>query len=226
MLADLRYAVRSLVQSPRFSVAAVVALALGIGANSAMFSVVYGVLLRPLPFPRPEQLVFVQEASLRHEGTSPTSPATLRDWREQQHVFDGMAAAEVWGASLTGSGRPEELAGLRVSPSLLSVLRVAPALGRGFEDTDEQAVLLSHSLWERRFGSDPAAIGRNVILNGAGYRVIGVMPAGFRFPPFWAEKTELWVPLVFPPNRANDRGSRSLRVFARLRDGVSIERAQ
>ena len=226
MLADFRYAFRTLRQSPRFSVAAVVALALGIGANSAMFSVVYGVLLRPLPFPQPDRLVFVQEASLRHEGTSPTSPATLRDWREQQHVFESMAAAELWGASVTGSGRPEEVSGLRVSPSLLSVLRVSPALGRGFQDDEEQTVVLSHALWERRFGGNRAAIGRDVILNGASYRVIGVMPAGFRFPPFWAEKAELWVPLRFAADRANDRGSRSLRVFARLRDGVTLGQAQ
>ena len=226
MLADFRYAFRTLMQSPRFSVAAVVALALGIGANSAMFSVVYGVLLRPLPFPQPDRLVFVQEASLRHEGTSPTSPATLRDWREQQRVFESMAAAEVWGASLTGSGRPEEVSGLRVSPSLLTVLRVSPVLGRGFQEDDEQTVVLSHALWERRCGGNPAAIGRDVILNGASYRVVGVMPAGFHFPPFWAEKAELWVPLKFAPDRANDRGSRSLRVFARLRDGVSLGQAQ
>ncbi len=226
MLADFRYAFRTLRQSPRFSAAAVVALALGIGANSAMFSVVYGVLLRPLPFPQPDRLVFVQEASLRHEGTSPTSPATLRDWREQQHVFESMAAAELWGASLTGSGRPEEVSGLRVSSSLLSVLRVSPALGRGFQDDEEQTVVLSHALWERRFGGNRAAIGRDVILNGASYRVIGVMPAGFRFPPFWAEKAELWVPLRFAADRANDRGSRSLRVFARLRDGVTLGQAQ
>ncbi len=226
MLADLRYALRTLLKSPRFSVAAVLALALGIGANSAMFSVVYGVLLRPLPFPQPERLVFVQEASTRHDGTSPTSPATLRDWREQQHVFESVAAAEAWSAAITGSGQSEEIPGLRVSPSLLRVLRVSPALGRGFDESDQQTVLLSHALWERRFGADPAAIGRTLTLNGASYRVIGVMPANFHFPPFWAEKAELWAPLVFPPNRANDRGSRSLRVFARLRDGVTLEQAQ
>ena len=226
MLADLRYALRTLLQSPRFTVAAVVALALGIGANSAIFSVVYGVLLRPLPFPAPERLVFVQEASVRHEGTSPTSPATLRDWQEQQHVFESIAAAEAWSASLTGTNQPEEIQGLRVSPSLLSVLRVSPAIGRGFEEGDAQSVLLSHSLWERRFGSDPSAVGRDLTMNGTSYRVIGVMPAGFRFPPFWAERAEVWVPLVFPPNRVNDRGSRSLRVFARLRDGVTVPQAQ
>jgi predicted permease len=226
MLADLRYAVRTLVKSPRFTIAAVVALALGIGANSAMFSVVYGVLLRPLPFPRADRLVFVQEASLRHDGTSPTSPATYRDWREQQHVFSSMAAAEAWGASLTGDGRPEELPGLRISPSLLTVLQVAPLLGRGFTDDDQQAVLLSYSLWQRRFGGDASVVGRHLILNGDSYEVAGVMPTGFHFPPFWAEKAEVWVPLTFPPRRANDRGGRSLRVFARLRDDANLSQAR
>jgi exoribonuclease-2 len=106
-----------------------------------MFSVVYGVLLRPLPFPQPNRLVFVQEASLRHEGTSPTAPATFRDWRDQQHVFSSMAAAELWGASLTGSGQPEEIPGLRVSAALLSVLRAQPALGRGFAEGEDRVAL-------------------------------------------------------------------------------------
>ncbi|HWC99620.1 MAG TPA: ABC transporter permease [Candidatus Sulfopaludibacter sp.] len=226
MLADFRYAVRTLIQSPRFSLAAVAALALGIGANSAMFSVVYGVLLRPLPFPHPERLMFVQEASVRHEGTSPTSPATFKDWSEQQHSFSSLAAAEAWGASLTGSGRPEELSGLRVSPSLLGVLQVSPELGRGFTEDDQQVVLLSHSLWQRRFGGDAGAVGSSLTLNGAAYRVVGVMPAGFHFPPFWAEKAEVWTPLIFSPQRMADRGGNSLRVFGRLRDGVSVEQAR
>jgi predicted permease len=226
MLADFRFALRSLIKSPRFLGAAVAALALGIGANSAIFSVVYGVLLRPLPFSRPDRLVFVQESSTRRQGTSPIGPATFRDWREQQHVFESIAAAEAWGASLTGSGRPEELAGLRVSPSLLTVLKAAPALGRGFTEDDQQVVLLSNSLWQRRFGGNASAVGRFLTLNGAAYRVVGVMPAGFHFPPFWAEKAEVWTPLVFSPAHINDRGFRSLRVFARLRDGVTLEQAR
>ena len=230
MLADLRYAVRSLLKTPRFSVVAVLVLALGIGANAAMFSVVYNVLLRPLAYPQPDRLVFVQETSLRRGGTDPTAPGTYQDWRDQQHVFESIAAAALWGATLTGTARPEEVEGLRVSTSLLSVLRVSPVLGRGFLPEDEQAeagrvVVLSHGLWERRFGGDRSIIGRPITLNGASYRVIGVMPKEFRFPPFWALKAELWVPLVFPPQRRNDRGGRSLRVFARLRDGVSVEQA-
>ncbi|HEY2014962.1 MAG TPA: ABC transporter permease, partial [Bryobacteraceae bacterium] len=230
MLSDLRYAIRSLWKSPRFAAIAVLVLALGIGANTAMFSVVYNVLLRPLAYPEPDRIVFLQESSLRRGGMNPTAPATYTDWRDQQHVFQSIAAAEAWGASLTGTGRPEEVDGLKVSTSMLSVLRVSPILGRGFLPEDEQneaghVVVLSHALWERRFGADRSVIGQGLTLNGASYRIIGVMPPEFRFPPFWAMKAELWVPLVFPPQRLNDRGGRSLRVFARLKDGVSLQQA-
>jgi putative ABC transport system permease protein len=230
LIPDIRYAIRSLWKSPRFSAIAVLVLALGIGANSAIFSVVYHVLLKPLPYPDPDRLVFVQETSLRRGGMGPVAPATFVDWRDQQHVFESIAAAEMWSATLTGTERPEELAGLRVSPSLLSVLRASPMLGRGFAPDDEQTeggrvVLLGYSLWQRRFGGDAGVIGRSITLSGAGYRVIGVMPPGFRFPPFWAEKAEMWIPLVFSPQRLNDRGGNSLRVFARLKDGVAIEQA-
>src|SRR5436309_2093400 len=230
MRSDLRYALRSLWKTPRFSLVAVLILALGIGATTAMFSVVYNICLRPLAYPQPERLVFVQESSLRQGGISPTAPATYADWRDQQDVFESIAAAEAWGASLTGTNRPEEVAGLRVSTSLLSVLRVSPMLGRGFEPEDEEreagrVVLLSYSLWQRRFAGDASAVGRTVTLNGASYRVIGVMPAEFRFPPFWQTKAELWAPLATPPQRAHDRAGRSLRVFARLKDGVPLERA-
>ncbi len=225
MFADLRYAIRSLIKSPRFTIVAVLVLALGIGANAAMFSVVYNVLLRPLAYPQSDRLMFVQESSLRFGGNNPIAPATFRDWREQQHVFESMAAAELMGATLTGTGRPEEIGGLRVSPSLFDVLKTAPAIGRGFVPSDENVVVLSHGLWQRRFGGDASIVGSNIVLNGVSYRVIGVMPAGFRFPPFWALKAELWVPLVFSPARMQDRGGQSLRVFARLRDGVSVSQA-
>jgi predicted permease len=230
LFSEIRYAFRSLWKSPRFSAIAVLVLALGIGANSAIFSVVYHVLLKPLPYPNPDRLMFIQETSLRRGGMGPVAPATFADWRDQQHSFQSIAAAEVWGATLTGTTRPEEVSGLRVSPSLLNVLQAAPMLGRGFAPDDEQTeggrvVLLSHSLWQRRFGGDPAVIGQSITLSGAGYRVIGVMPPGFRFPPFWAEKAEMWVPLVFSPQRLHDRSGGSLRVFGRLKDGVAIEQA-
>jgi putative ABC transport system permease protein len=230
MLPELRYALRSLLKTPRFSLSAILVLALGIGATTAMFSVVYHVCLRPLPYPQPGQIVFVQETSLRSGGMSATAAATYNDWRTQQDVFQSMAAAEAWGASLTGDGRPEEIAGLRVSASLLDVLRSSPLIGRGFTPEDEReqserVVLLSHRLWQRRFGGDASALGRSLRLNGTPHRVIGIMPPDFRFPPFWAMKAELWVPLMISPQRAADRGGRSLRVFARLKDGVTLDRA-
>jgi putative ABC transport system permease protein len=230
MRSDLWYALRSLFKTPRFSLSAIVVLALGIGATTAMFSIVYYVLLRPLPYPEPDRLVFVQETSLRHGGMNPTAPATYADWRDQQDVFDSIAAAEAWGATLTGTARPEEVAGLHVSTSLLSVLRVAPMLGRGFVPEDEtteagHVVLLSYRLWQRRFGGDRSVVGQPVTLSGASYRVIGVMPPEFQFPPFWQMKAELWAPLTVPVQRAQDRAGRSLRVFARLKRGVSLERA-
>src|SRR5947209_4700482 len=156
MRSDLRYALRALWKTPRFSLAAVLILALGIGATTAMFSVVYNVCLRPLAYPQPERLVFVQETSLRNGGISPTAPATYADWRDQQDVFQSIGAAEVFGVTLSGADRPEEVQGLHVSTSLLSVLRVPPLAGRGFQPEDEQTgghvVLLSYRLWQRRFG--------------------------------------------------------------------------
>lgn len=230
MLSELRYALRGLVKTPRFSLLAILILALGIGATTAMFSVVYHVALRPLEYPQPEQLVFVQETNIRRGGMSATAYATYNDWRTQQDVFQSIAAAEMMGASITGAGRPEEISGLRVSASLLDVLRTPPLLGRAFtlEDEREQdgkVVLISHRLWQRRFAGDPSAVGSILTMNGAPYRVIGVMPPDFRFPPFWAMKAELWVPLAVTPQRLSDRGGRSLRVFARLKDGVSLDRA-
>ena len=225
MLQDLRFAIRSLSKSPRFSLIAILVLALGIGASTAMFSVVYHVRLRPLPYDGASRLVFLRETSIRRGGWSPTAPATYTDWRDQQHVFESIAAAEAWGATLTGRGRTEELPGLRVSPSLFSVLRTKPLLGRTLLPEDESAVVLSHRLWQRLFGGDTRAIGQSLTMNGARYQVVGVMPPAFRFPPFWALKTELWVPLTFSPLQAASRNGRSLRVFARLRDGVSLQQA-
>src|SRR5947209_15568166 len=201
MRSDLRYALRSLFKTPRFSLSAILVLALGIGATTAMFSVVYYVLLRPLAYPQADRIAFIQETSIRNGGISPTAPATYADWRDQQDVFQAIGAAEAWGVTLTGTDRPEEVAGLRVSTSLLSVLRVSPMLGRGFEPDDERneagrVVLLGYSLWQRRFGGDPSAVGRPVTLNGASYRVIRVMPAAVRFAPFWQTNVDLWASRV------------------------------
>src|SRR5207253_8730433 len=178
---DLRYGLRSLLKNPSFTIIAVIALALGIGANSAIFSVVNAVLLRPLPFKHPEQLVMVWEnaAHLGFPRNTP-SPANFLDWQKQAQSFTGMAAMVEHSFNLTGVGEPERLDGRRVSANLFDLLGVPAQLGRSFAPDDDRpgthVVLLSHSLWQRRFGSNPAVIGLALSLNGESYTVIGVMP--------------------------------------------------
>ena len=222
---DARYGARSLLRAPVFSLAAVVTLALGIGANTAIFSVVNAVLLRPLPYRHADRLVVAL-----HGGTDPVAPANFIDWRDQGRSFQAMAAAEYWSANLTGTEAPEHLLGLRVTPNLLPMLGVEPLLGRQFaagEDRKaaEHEVVLSYRLWQRLFNGDANVLGKPVTLNSDAYTVVGVMPAGFRFAPFWATRAELWVPLAFG-DRVHDRGGNSLRIFGRLKDGVSLAQAR
>ena len=222
---DLRYCVRSLAKSPGFAVLAILALGLGIGANTAIFSVVNGVLLRPLAYGDPGRLVVIL-----HEGQWPVSPDDYLDWRRQSRSFQQMGAAQVWSAALTGRDNAEELPGMQVSPNMFSILGVPPLRGRTFEAGDDQparghVAVLSYQLWQRRFGADPKIVGREIKLNGESYTVNGVMPESFHFAPFWATNVDVWVPLLLD-KRLNDRGGRSLRIFARLRDGVPLQQAQ
>ncbi len=222
---DVRLSLRLIRRSPGFTVLAVIALGLGIGANTAIFSVVDAVLLRPLPYDQPERLAVVL-----HHGTDPVSAANLLDWRREATSFSGVGAAELWAATLAGAERPERVSGLRVTADLFGLLGVRPALGRLFradegEPGREHEVILAHSLWVRNFGAAPEIVGRTVQLDGVPYTVVGVMGPDFRFPPFWATGTEIWTPLPLAP-RATDRGGNSLRAFARLAPGVSLERAQ
>jgi len=222
---DFRQGVRSLAKSPGFTLLAVLALALGIGANTAIFSVVNSILLRPLAYADPGRLVVIL-----HDGTLPVSPADFLDWRRLSRSFEQIAAAQAWGASLTGRDNAERLSGMQVSSNLFEVLGVAPQVGRTFDAGEDQptsghVAVLSHQLWQRRFGGNPAVAGQQITLNGESYTVAGVMPESFRFAPFWATDVEVWVPLVLD-KRLNDRGGRSLRIFARLRNGVSLAQAQ
>ena len=222
---DIRYGLRLLRMNPGFAVAAVLTLALGMGSTTAIFSVANSVLLRPLPYRDPERLVTVLDRVMM-----PVAPANYLDWKEQGHGFESMAAAEAWGATLTGRDKPEQIPALRLTPDLFPMLGVQPMLGRMFlreEDRpgSERVVLLSHHLWQRRFGADPGILGQQITLSGASFTVIGVMPAGFRFPPFWFTRAEFWAPLSLA-ERATDRAGRSLRVFARLKRGVTLEQAQ
>jgi predicted permease len=225
LLKDARYGARTLLRAPVFSLVAVVTLALGIGANTAIFSVVNAVLLRPLPYRNADRLVIAL-----HSGSDPVAPANYLDWRDQNHSFQAMAAAEYWSANLTGSEAPEHLLGLRVTANLLPMLGVDPLLGRVFaagEDRKgaEHEVVLSYRLWRRFFNGDANVLGKPVTLNSEAYTVVGVMPAGFKFAPFWATRAEFWAPLAFGA-RVHNRGGNSLRTFARLKDGVSLAQAR
>ena len=222
---DIRYAFRMMRKNPGFTVAAVVALALGIGANTAIFSVVNTVLLRPLPYEDPDRLVFVA-----HNQSNPVAPANYIDWRQQNHVFSEMGAAELWSPNLADNDRPEHLRGLKLTASMFPVLGVQPLLGRVFtaeEDVPgrDHEVVLSYRIWQRRFAADPNVLGRTIKLNGELYNIIGVMPKSFQFAPFWATKAELWAPMAFGERAASRRGN-SLRVFARLKPGVSLQQAR
>src|SRR5215211_2161882 len=231
LLQDMRYALRMLAMNPAFTTVAIIALALGIGANSAIFSVVNAVLLRPLPFKHPEQLVMVWE-NAAHMGfpKNTPSPANFLDWQKQAQSFTGMAAMVERSFNLTGVGEPERLDGRRVSANLFELLGAPALLGRTFVPDDDQpgthVVLLSHSLWERRFGSDPAVIGRALSLNGESYTVIGVMPRLAQLPGFANRKDQLWVPIAFPPEEAAQRGNHFLGVVARLKPGVTQKQAE
>src|SRR5256714_9244758 len=235
MLADLaqdvRYGLRTLLKNPGFTVVAVSALALGIGANSAIFSVVNAVLLRPLPFKNPDQLVMVW-GNATHLGFPKNTPAppNFLDWQRQNTVFSGMAAMVERSFNLTGVGEPERLDGRRVSANLFDLLGIPAQLGRTFVPDDDRpgahVVLLSHSLWQRRFGSDPAVIGRALSLNGESYTVIGVMPRLVQLPGFANRKDQLWVPIAFPPKEAAERGNHFLGVVARVKPGVTQKQAE
>jgi putative ABC transport system permease protein len=227
LLQDLRYAFRLLRRDPRFSLLAVLALALGTGATTAVFTVVNAVLLRPLPYAKPDRLVVALYGTA---GSSPVSPADFLDYRREAQSFSAMAVAQVWSVTLSGGDRAERLDGLSVSGDLFPMLGVSPAIGRGFLTSEDQpgrnqVVLISDRLWRRRFAADPGIVGQTLDLNGLPYTVVGVMPAGFRFAPFWAPKAEVWAPIAIA-GRAADRGGQSLRLFARLRDGVTVAQAQ
>src|SRR5438552_2028357 len=228
---DLRYGLRMLWKNPGFTIVAVLALALGIGANTAIFSVVNTVLLQPLPYKNPGQLIMLWE-NATHLGfpKDTPSPANFLDWRAQNTVFTGMAAMAQKNFNLTGVGEPERLDGRRVSANLFDVLGVQPRLGRGFlpqEDTPGTHVaILSHGLWQRRFGSDPRIIGQAVNLNGESYSVIGVMPPGVNVPSRDNSKDQLWVPIAFSSEEAQSRGNHYLEVIARMKPGITLKQAQ
>jgi putative ABC transport system permease protein len=231
LLQDLRYAVRMLLKSPGFTAVAVATLALGIGANTAIFSVVNAVVLRPLPYLDPARLMMVWLDNPRqsiHEDVS--SFPNFVDWREQNRVFDPLVTFYGTGFNLTGGGEPEQIRGAVVSAGFFRLFGVEPLHGRGLatdenEPGREQVVVLGHGLFKRRFGADPTVVGRTVSLGGRPFTVVGVMPPGFRFPA----EAELWVPLAPTGPFADLMGSRNslwLKVVGRLKPGVTLAQAQ
>jgi len=225
---DLRYGARMLMKQPGFTLIAVLTLALGIGANTAIFSVVNAVLLRPLPYPDSEQLAWVWMDN-RQEGIAEdiTSWPNFEDWRTQNQIFQGMAGVRDRRFNLTGTGEPEELNGANVSANFFDLMRVSPQHGRAFgadeeREGREQVIVIGHGLWQRRFGGDAKLVGQTVNLSGQPHTIIGVMPPGFQFP----NKTEIWKPLVPDAQTRTARGSFWLPVIGRLKPGVTRVQAQ
>jgi len=225
LLQDLRYGGRALLRTPGFTAVAVITLALGIGANTAIFSVVNAVLVRPLAYKDANRLI-----TILHDGSNPVAVANYIDWRDQSRSFEAMGAADYWSANVTGGDAAEQLLGLKVTQSLLPMLGIEPLLGRLFAPGEDRAgseheTILSYRLWQRRFQGDRNVLGKSISLNGEAYTVVGVMPPHFKFPPFWAVRAELWAPNAFG-ERIHERGGNSLRVFARLKRGVTLAQAR
>jgi predicted permease len=225
---DVRYGVRTLLKAPGFACIAVIALALGIGANTAIFSVVNGVLLEPLPYTEPGQLAMVWLDNRRQSIKEDiTSYPNFVDWRDRNKTFQGMAGVTNYTMNLTGAGEPEELRAASVSPNFFQLMGAPPARGRGFTAEEEQpgnanVVILGHGLWRRRFGGDPGILNRTISLNGEQRTVVGIMPPGFQFP----EKAEIWSPLAPSERRRAARGAFWLPVIGRLKPGVTRAEAQ
>src|SRR5687767_15047701 len=227
LLADIRYAFRLLVRTPVFTVAVIATLALGIGANTTIFALVQSVLIQPLPYTNPDELVMVwEDASRAGFPRNTPAPGNYNDWRAQNRSFTDMAATRFAGASLTADGPPELVLGRAVTPNFFSVLGVPPQLGRSFTPADDtigvNVVVISHSLWQRRYARDPNVVGRTIRMNDVPYQVVGVAPRSF---VFINREIDYWVPIQFPPQQAATRGAHFLTVVARLRPGVSVEAA-
>jgi putative ABC transport system permease protein len=226
LAADVRYAIRDLVKNPGFALTAALTLTLGIGATSAIFSVIQGVLLRPLPYPEPDRLVRVHETVPQY-GRFSVAPANFLDWRRDAEVFERIAAFEGGSGTLSYGENVERVSSAEVSFDMFELLGVPPMLGRGFTREEDApgkngVLVLSHGAWLRRFGGDPGILGRMLTLDGAPVNVVGVMPPGFHFP---SRETEYWTPLALDPADA-PRGAHYLGVVARLKPDVTLAAAR
>jgi putative ABC transport system permease protein len=225
---DLRYAFRMLLRNPGVALIAVIALALGIGANTAIFSVVNSVLLRSLPYSDPDRLMMVKENKFPQFPEFSISPGNFLDWQKQNTSFETLAAVNSTSFNLvTNDAEPERLRGARVTAGLFEMLGVRPIQGRTFTDEEDQpghenVAIISEGLWKRRFGNDPNVVGQSVTLSAVSYTIIGVTPSSFPFPD---RETDLWTPMAFTARQAQMHGSHFLTVVGRLKQGVSISEA-
>jgi hypothetical protein len=242
MLHDLRQSVRALKREPGFAALAILTVALGIGANTAIFSIVNGTLLRPLPFAQPDRLVSIRGILPAIAQTYPTLPVSapqFLEFREHATSFGRLSAIHAGSTALTGAGEPEQLDAVRVSANLFETLGVRPRLGRSFlPQEDQQAghrvAVITDSLWRRRFHADPSVIGRTIRLDQEPYTVIGVLPGWFRFPganllpiggQMSSSKPEIFRPLAFEPSELDEFYGCNYGVFARLKPHASAESA-
>ena len=229
VIKDIRYGVRGLLKRPGFTAIALITLALGIGANTAIFSVVNAVLLRPLPFQDPEQLVIVwEDATFAGFPHNTPAPANYVDWKNQNQSFVDMAASHETSFNLTGDGEPERVSAYSVTANFFPLLGVQPLLGRSFLAEEDRpgankVAVLSYSLWQSRYGADRNILNRDILLNGEKHSVVGVMPASFQF---FEKDTRLWVPIALNQEDWANRGGHFLTVVARLKPGISVSQAQ
>jgi predicted permease len=227
LLADLRYALRLLRKTPVFTIAAIGTLALGIGANTTIFSLVQTVLLHPLPYQDPERVVMVwEDASAAGFPRNTPAPGNFNDWQRMNRSFSSMAASRGTTATFTMDGPPEQVLGRGITPNFFDVLGVRPILGRTFTPADDRigvnVVIISHALWQRRYGGAPRVVGRTVRMNDTKYEVVGVAPRSF---VFLNREIDYWVPIQLPPSQVDTRGNHFLSVVARLKPDVSIQAA-
>ena len=229
LIKDIRYALRALARTPGFTAVAVITLALGIGANTAIFSVVYGVLLRPLDNPEPEQLVVLRESRRFKQPDAQIAPGNFLEWQRQNTVFSDLAAYRTVSYNLSYEGEPERVLAGRVSGGLFKLFGVRPILGREFlADEDqpgrEKVVIVGEGLWRRRFGSDPNLLGRTLRLSGEDFTVVGVVPIEFRLPD--QRKRELWTPIAFTETERSLHHAHYFEAIARLKPNITLEQAQ
>lgn len=225
---DIRYAIRSLLKRPGFTLIAVVTLALGIGANSTIFSAVHSLLLRPLPFPELERVVAVwDKMPSRGVDRNEVAMANYLDWRAQSQSFDNLALYRWWSTNLTGVDPPERILGFLVTGNFFDTIGTKPIMGRGFYDEENQpgkdaVAVITHSLWQRRFGGDPNILNKTISLNSVTRTIVGVMPEHFNFP----KGSEVYAPIAITPELARSRRNHSYYVIGRLKPGIPIGSAQ